>query len=240
MPDKFTVLTPELYAYLVDHTPPAGDPLLARLAAETAALGDIAVMQTAPEQAALMALLCGAIGARRAIELGTFTGYSAIAIARALGEGGTLIACDVSEEWTGIARRYFAEAGVEDRIELRIAPALETLGELAGGEPFDFAFIDADKVSYPDYWEAVVGLLRPGGIAVVDNVLYGGEVVEALPAGDPGAMRRWVAQADRSESLAGIVLTNELIVADRRVESVMLGVSDGITIARKRAGESSR
>jgi caffeoyl-CoA O-methyltransferase len=237
MPEKFTALTPELHAYLVDHSPAAADPLLARLAEETAELGEIAIMQAAPEQAALMGLLCGAIGARRALEVGTFTGYSAIAIARALGEAGKLVACDVSAEWTGIARRYFAEAGLEDRIELRIAPALETLAELAGGEPFDFAFIDADKVSYPSYWEAVVGLLRPGGLAVVDNVLYGGEVVEARPPGAPGAMRPWATGSDRSESLDAILRTNELIAADERVESVMIGVADGITIARKRAGE---
>jgi caffeoyl-CoA O-methyltransferase len=234
MPDKFTALTPELHAYLVDHSPAAGDPILTRLAAETAELGDIAIMQSAPEQVALLGLLCRSIGARRAIELGTFTGYSAIAIARALGAGGELVACDVSEEWTGIARRYFAEAGVEDRIDLRIAPALETLAELAGGEPFDFAFIDADKTSYPAYWEEVVGLLRPGGLAVVDNVLYGGEVVAERGEAEPGAMRPWATGSDRSESLDAILRTNELIAGDTRVESVMLGVADGITIARKR------
>jgi len=234
MPDKFTALTPDLHAYLVGHTPGSSDPLLVRLAAETAELGEIAIMQTAPEQAALLALLCAAIGARRAIELGTFTGYSAIAIARALGDGGTLVACDVSEEWTAVARRYFAEAGVDDRIDLRIAPALETLAELAGQELFDFAFIDADKPSYPAYWEAVVGLVRPGGLIVVDNVLYGGEVVGERHEREPGAMRPWAAGPDRSESLDGILRTNELIAADERVESVMLGVADGITIARRR------
>jgi caffeoyl-CoA O-methyltransferase len=236
MPDKFTALTPELHAYLIAHSPTAADPLLERLAAETAELGDIAVMQTAPEQAALLQLLCGAIGARRAIELGTFTGYSAIAIARGLGPDGKLIACDVSEEWTAIARRYFAEAGLEERIELRIAPALETLGALTAGEPFDFAFIDADKPSYPAYWEAVVELVRPDGLILVDNVLYGGEVVEERRPAEPGAMRPWAIGSDRSESLDGILKTNELIAADSRVESVMLGVADGITIARRLPG----
>ncbi len=133
------------------------------------------------------------------------------------------MACDVSDEWTAIARRYWEEAGVAERIDLRIAPALETLAELRGGEPFDFAFIDADKTSYPDYWEASVELLRPGGIAVVDNVLYGGDVAA-------GRLR----DGTNEESLGAILRTNDRIAADERVESVMLGVADGITIARKR------
>src|SRR4051812_41627819 len=188
MPAKFAAPTPELHQYLIEPSPGAADPQLQRLAEETAALGDIAVMQSAPEQAAFMALLCRAIGARRALEVGTFTGYTAIALARALGPEGTLIACDVSEEWTAIARRHFAAAGVAERIDLRIAPALETLAELRDGEAFDFAYIDADKVSYPEYWEAVIELVRPNGLVVVDNVLYGGEVIAARPDEDPGEM----------------------------------------------------
>ena len=235
MPDKFTALTPELHSYLVAHSGPP-DELLERLAAETeAAAGDRAVMQIAPEQGALMALLCRAIGARRALELGTFTGYSAICIARALPADCLLVTCDVSEEWTGLARRYFDEAGLSDRIDLRLGPALETLTGLAGGEPFDFAFIDADKKSYPDYWEAVVELLRPGGIAVVDNVLYDGEVVEPRGDGDRRpSVRPWAGSPERDASLEAILRTNELIAADERVESVMLGVADGITIALRR------
>ena len=231
MPDKFTALTPELHRYLVDHTPGTADPQLRRLAEETAALGDIAVMQSAPEQSALMALLARAIGARRALEVGTFTGYTAIAVARALGPDGVLVACDVSEEWTAIARRHFAEADLKQRIDLRIAPALETLEALRGGELFDFAFIDADKPSYPEYWEAVVELVRPGGLIVIDNVLYGGEVVEPRPDDDPGEMRPSDRGPQRRDSLEGIVTTNELVRQDERVESVMLGVADGITIA---------
>jgi|1186.fasta_scaffold18001_2 caffeoyl-CoA O-methyltransferase len=227
MPDKFTALTPELHQYLIEHSPGAADPQLQRLAEETAALGDIAVMQSAPEQAAFMALLAGAIGARRALEVGTFTGYTAIAVARALGPDGQLVACDVSEEWSEIARRHFAEAGLEDRIDLRIAPALETLDALRGGEPFDFAFIDADKPSYPDYWEAVVELVRPNGLIIIDNVLFSGEVLR-----DPE-------DSERSESLQGIVTTNELVRQDARVESVMLGVADGITIARRRGKDET-
>jgi caffeoyl-CoA O-methyltransferase len=218
VPDKFTELTPALHDYLVAHSGPP-DELLDRLAAETESATDVAIMQIAPEQGALMGLLCRAIGARRALELGTFTGYSAICVARALPADGKLVACDVSEEWTAIARRYWEEADLADRIELRLGPALETLAELRGGEPFDFAFIDADKTGYPDYWEAVVELLRPGGIAIVDNVLHGGDVI------DDGA---------DNEARAAIVRTNELIAADERVESVMLGVADGITIALKR------
>jgi predicted O-methyltransferase YrrM len=189
-------------------------------------------MQIAPEQGALLALLCRVIGARRALELGTFTGYSSICIARALPPEGRLITCDVSDEWTALARRYWEEAGVVDRVELRLAPALETLDALRDGEPFDFAFIDADKRTYPDYWQAVVELLRPGGIAVVDNVLYGGEVAVALDGADP--MRPWAQAGQRSEGLEAILRTNELIAADERVDSVMLGVADGITIALRR------
>jgi caffeoyl-CoA O-methyltransferase len=231
VPDKFTALTPALHDYLVEHSGPPDD-LLNRLAAETESETDRAIMQIAPEQGALMGLLCSGIGARRALELGTFTGYSAICVARALPEDGTLITCDVSDEWTRIARRYWEEAGLADRIDLRLAPALDTLGELAGGEPFDFAFIDADKTSYPEYWEVVVELLRPGGIAVVDNVLYGGEVAGALEGDDP--MRPWAREEERNPSLAAILRTNETIAADERVESVMLGVADGITIALRR------
>ncbi len=230
MPEKFTALTPELHRYLVEHTPGTADPQLRRLADETEALGDIAVMQSAPEESAFLALLARAIGARRALEVGTFTGYTAIAIARALGPEGLLVACDVSEEWTAIARRHFAEAGLGERIDLRIAPALETLAGLREGEPFDFAYIDADKPTYPQYWEAVVDLVRPGGLIVLDNVLYGGEVVEARPATEPGGMRPYE-RHDRSDSLEGVLATNKLVRSDSRVESVMLGVADGITIA---------
>jgi len=232
VPDKFTALTPELHRYLVAHSGPP-DPLLERLVAETEELaGERAVMQVAPEQGALLTLLCRAIGARRALELGTFTGYSAICIARGLPDDGLLVTCDVSEEWTALARRYWEEAGAAERIDLSLAPALETLADLRGTAPFDFAFIDADKATYAEYWEAVVELLRLGGIAVVDNVLYGGAVAAALDGDD--AMRPWAGAGQRSESLEAIIRTNERIAADERVDSVMLGVADGITIALRR------
>jgi caffeoyl-CoA O-methyltransferase len=219
---KFTRLDPALYAYLVEHGV-RHDDVLERLAAESAALGEVSVMQIAPEQGALMTLLARAIGARRALELGTFTGYSAICVARGLAEDGLLVTADVSEEWTQIARRYFDEAGVADRIDLRLEPALDVLDALEGSEAFDFAFIDADKPNYPAYWERVVELLRPGGIAVVDNVFAGGGVV----GGSPG-------EGFSEESLEAILKVNERIAADERVDIAMLGVADGITIARRR------
>ena len=222
MPDKFTAMTAELHRYVVDHT--REDEVLARLRAETETATDMAIMQIAPDQGALMALLARAIGARRALELGTFTGYSSICIARALPEDGRLVTCDVSEEWTGIALRYFVEAGVAERIDLRLGPALETLAELseAGAEPFDFAFIDADKPNYPAYWEAVLDLLRPGGLVLVDNVFAGGSIVGE---GDGGFTHA---------SLDTIRELNDRIAADARVESAMVGIADGITIALKR------
>src|SRR5947207_2097973 len=147
--DKYTVLTPELYTYAVEHGTRRDD-VLARLAEETEReLGDVAIMQVAPDQGAFMTLLLRLMGARRALELGTFTGYSSICIARGLTDDGVLVTCDTNDEWTAIARRYWEEAGVAERIDLRLGPALETLRELPSDEPFDFAFIDADKSEYP-------------------------------------------------------------------------------------------
>ena len=211
-------LGPELHAYLVAHgTPP--DPVLADLAEATRALGDVAVMQVAPEQGAFLTLLTRAIGARRAIEVGTFTGYSALCIARGLPEDGELLCCDVSEEWTAIARAHWERAGVAGRIRLRIAPALETLRALPDAPVFDLAFIDADKVGYVDYYEAILPRLRPGGLVLVDNVLWMGRVADRS-ARDPQteAIRRFNAHA----------------AADPRVEAVMLPISDGLTLLLKR------
>ena len=218
---KFTALNDELHAYAVEHGAREDD-LLRRLREETdEAAGDLAVMQIAPDQGALMALLARAIGARRALELGTFTGYSAICIARALPADGALVACDVSEEWTAIACRYFEEAGLADRIDLRIAPAAETLAELPDDDPFDFAFIDADKEGYPHYWEECVRLVRPGGLILVDNVLAAGRVLA-----DP---------ADRPKQVEAIMAVNETVAADDRVEIAMTTIADGVTIALRRA-----
>jgi predicted O-methyltransferase YrrM len=196
-------------------------PLLADLRAETAKL-PAAGMQISPEQGQLMALLVELIGARRTLEVGTFTGYSSLAVALALPADGQLVACDVSEEYTAVARRYWAEAGVAGKIELRLGPALETLDRLlAAGETgkFDFAFIDADKANYLGYYERCLALLRQGGLLAVDNVLWGGAVA------DPEAMD--------GDTLA-IRAVNERIAADERVSMTLLPVGDGLTLARKR------
>jgi caffeoyl-CoA O-methyltransferase len=218
VPDKFTALTPELYGYVVEHGARRDD-VLRRLAAETEELGDIAIMQIAPEQGAFMTVLVRAMRARRALELGTFTGYSAICIARGLAEGGELVTCDLNGDWTRIARRYFAEAGVADRIDLRLGPALDTIRGLPADDPFDFAFIDADKAEYPDYYEECLRLLRPGGLIMLDNVLRGGQVLDGA--------------SDDARTVATRVV-NDRAIADERVDVAMLGISDGITLALKR------
>ena len=216
MTDKFTEMTSELHRYAVEHS--ERDGLLRELAEETDGLGGVAVMMMAPEQGALTTLLVRAIGARRALEIGTFTGYGAISIARGLPDDGYLLALDVSEEWTQLARRYWERAGLADRIELRLGPALETLASLPDGEPFDFAFIDADKESYPAYYEEALRLLRPGGLVMIDNVFRGGTVA------DP--------ENDEPATLAVREL-NDRVVSDDRVLSAMVGVADGITLALK-------
>lgn len=218
MRTKFTALTPALYDYLVAHNPPPDD-VLRDLAEETAALGPVSLMQVAVEQGALLTLLARLVGARRAVEIGTFTGYSAISIARGLAPDGRLLCCDVSERWTAIARRYFARAGLADRITLRLGPAIETLHALPPTPDIDLAFVDADKPSYVAYYEALLPRLRPGGLLVFDNVLWMGQVI------DP---------TDHSEDTEAIRALNDTIARDARVESVMLPVADGLTLARKR------
>ena len=217
MHEKFTRMTPALYDYLVAHAPPP-DAVLQDLAAETAALGPISRMQVAVEEAAFLGWLARVIGARRAVEVGTFTGYSAIAMARGLRPDGHLLCCDVSEEWAAVARRYFARAGVADRITLKIAPALETLRALPPAADVDLAFIDADKESYQTYYEELLPRLRPNGVLIFDNVLWSGHVI------DPD---------DHSTSTEAIRALNDAVARDRRVEAVMLPVSDGITLVRK-------
>jgi caffeoyl-CoA O-methyltransferase len=214
---KYTPLSPALYQYLVDHGHNS-DAILAELAEETETLGPIALMQIAPEQGTLLNLLVSAIGARSAIEIGTFTGYSAISIARGLPSDGRLLCCDTSEEWTAIAQRYFAKAGLENKIELRIRPAIETLGELPDDTRFDFAFIDADKVSYRKYYESLLPRLRQNGLIVFDNVLWMGEVINA---------------SNTSADTEALRALNDFIAKDDRVQAVMIAVSDGLTIARK-------
>jgi len=195
-------------------------PLLQRLRAETAKL-PLGGMQIGADQGVFLAFLARLIGARNAIEIGTFTGYSAIAVAGALAPGGRLVCCDVNEEWTAIARRYWAEAGLSDRIELHLRPAKETLAELQrkhGAGSFDFAFIDADKTGYDAYYEACLGLLRPGGLIAIDNVLWSGTVA------DPAKV-----DAD-TEALRAL---NVKIRDDRRVDACLVSLGDGVMLARK-------
>ena len=196
-------------------------PLQKRLRAETAKL-PMGMMQIGPDQGAFLALLVRLIGARRTLEVGTFTGYSALTVAQALPEGGKVVACDVSEEWTAIARRYWREAGLADRIELRLGPAAETLKALleAGGVgSFDFAFIDADKSAYDAYYEFCLQLIRPNGLIAVDNVLWSGAVL------DP---------KKRDADTAALRALNLKIRDDARVDSALLTVGDGLMLARKR------
>jgi caffeoyl-CoA O-methyltransferase len=213
------IVEPAVSDYLLAHcTPP--DDLLRELAAETREqLGNHAGMQVSPDEGELLTLLTRLTGARRAVEVGVFTGYSSICIARGLPADGHLLACDVSEAWTSVARRYWKRAGLEDRIELRLGPALDTLRALSAEPVLDLAFIDADKASYPLYYEEVIGRLRPGGLIILDNVLYGGEVVDSSYQG---------------RSAVALRQLNQAIVSDNRVESVMLPVRDGVTLARKR------
>ena len=211
-------LSAAVHEYLVRHgTPP--DAVLRDLAEETARLGPISIMQVAPEQGAFMTLLARAIGARRIVEVGTFTGYSALCLARGLPDDGHLLACDVSEEWTAIARRHWERAGVAKRIELRLGPALETLRALPLEPHFDLGFIDADKPAYPHYYEEILKRLRPGGLVLVDNVLWMGRVA------DP---------TEQDPQTNAIRAFNAAVAADPRVDCVMLPVSDGLTLLRKR------
>ncbi|MGK5672783.1 O-methyltransferase [Micromonospora sp. URMC 106] len=215
MTTKSIPLTSELHAYLVAHGSPP-DEIMRDLAEETrAALPDNAQMQVAPEQAAFLTFLTRLLGVRQAVEVGTFTGLSSLAIARGLPEGGRLTCFDISAEFTGIARRYWARAGVEDRIELRIGPAGDTLRELPHERHLDFAFIDADKTGYPIYWSELVPRMRPGGVIAVDNVLRGGRVIAPQNADD-----------------RAIAAFNDEVLADVRVDAVMLPIADGLTLAR--------
>ncbi len=213
-------LTDTLYEYMQSVSLREPD-LLARLRRETGEL-ERSIMQIGPEQGQFMAFLVELIGAVRAIEVGTFTGYSAMAIARALPPQGRLITCDVSEEWTAIARRYWAEAGLDHKIDLRLGPALETLDALiaeGNRDRFDFAFIDADKKSYDAYYERALLLLRPGGLVAIDNVLWEGKVA------DP--------RMDDDDTRA-IRALNERLLDDERVTLSLVPIGDGLTLARKR------
>ncbi len=210
---------PVVGAYLLDHHTPADD-ILGELAVATReATAGAAQMQVSSDEGTLLTMLTRLTGARFAVEVGVFTGYSTLCIARGLADDGRLLACDVSEEWAAIGRPYWERAGVADRIDLRIAPALETLRALGPEPVIDIAFIDADKVNYPAYYEEIVPRLRPGGLVVLDNVFLGGRVF------DP---------AHQQEHHVAMRRLNELIAADERVDAVMLPVRDGVTLARRR------
>ena len=218
MSPRSFLLSPEMQAYVLAHTAPP-DRVQLDLMAETEALGSVSGMQIGTDQGAVLTLLCRAIGARRAVEVGTFTGHSALCIARGLAEGGTLLCCDVSEEWTAIARRAWERAGVADRITLRLAPALETLRTLPAEPHLDLAFIDADKPAYRGYAEEIIPRLRPGGLLLVDNVLWSGRVLD--PAAD-------------DENTRALREFNDWLVTDPRVESTILPLADGLTLAVRR------
>ncbi len=218
MSTHFVPVTPAMEEYLTTHST-RRDAVLTELAEETAKLGEVKVMQIAELQGSLLSLLTRAVGAVHAIEIGTFTGYSAICVARALPPHGKLLCCDVSDEWTQIARRYFARAQVADKIELRIGPALSTLRALPEQPLFDIGFIDADKVNQKNYYEEVLLRLRSGGLILIDNVLREGSVLDHTLS-DP--------------SLDAVRACNDAVARDPRVEVVMLPVADGLSVIRKR------
>jgi predicted O-methyltransferase YrrM len=217
---RYLPLDDRLYRYVLEHSV-REHAVMAELREETSRI-EHGGMQIGPDQGALMQMLVRLAGARRCIEVGVFTGYSALAVALALPADGAIVACDVSPEWTAIARRYWQRAGVADRIDLRLAPAGETLaGMLAAGESgtYDFAFIDADKTGYRDYYEKCLQLLRPGGLIVVDNTLWSGEVADPGKQGrDTRALREF----------------NDALHRDERVDLALLALGDGVTLARKR------
>lgn len=222
MANRTIQVTDTLYDYILSAS--AREPeILTRLRQETAErTGDRRNMQIAPDQGQFMALLVRLMRARKTLEVGVFTGYSSLAVALALPEDGQIVACDVSEEWTSIARRYWEEAGVASKIDLRLAPALESLDALVGaGEAgtFDFAFIDADKGNYAGYYERSLALLRPGGLIAVDNTLWSGKVADpSVDDPDTASMRAF----------------NEKLHGDDRVDLSLLSIGDGLTLARKR------
>jgi predicted O-methyltransferase YrrM len=219
MSNRSIGLEPALYDYLLSVSL-REHPVLAKLRAETAGHPKVN-MQIAPEQGQFMALLMKLMGAARCIEVGVFTGYSSLAMAMALPPGGLLVACDISEEYTRMARRYWQEAGVADRVDLRIAPALETLEDLlreGGAGTYDFAFIDADKGGYAAYFEKLLALLRPGGLIAVDNTLWNGAVADAAD-GDPDTV-----------AIRGF---NDELRNDRRIDLSLVPIGDGLTLALK-------
>ncbi len=217
MTPRSAFISPALSEYVLAHTEPP-DEVMADLIAETAGLPEVS-MQIAPDQAAFMALLTRSVNARRAIEIGTFTGLSALAVARALSEGGSLLCCDINAEWTAIGRRYWERAGVSDRIELRIGPAAQTLAELPEEPTYDFAFVDADKTGYAAYVGALYPRMQTNGLVLLDNTLRSGRVVGG---------------SETSADDESVIALNDALIADDRWETVLLPIADGLTLLRKR------
>jgi len=219
MSNKTLSLNNSLYEYILSVSLREPE-VLARLRAETLQQ-PMSMMLSAPEQGQFLALLAQLIGARKCLEIGVYTGYSTLWVALALPHDGSVLACDVSEKWTAIARRYWEEAGVAKRIDLQLAPALETLDRLLAADQagsFDFAFIDADKENYPDYYERTLQLLRPGGLMLIDNTLWSGAVADT---------------SRQDPETCAIRALNDLVHADDRVQMSLLPVADGLTLARK-------
>jgi caffeoyl-CoA O-methyltransferase len=213
-----TPIDADLNRYMQDHTG-GRDDVLRRVEAETAAMGELAQMQTAPEQAAFLEMLVRLVGATFAVEVGTFTGYAAIRIARGLADGGSLVCCELDPERAVLARANLGAAGIGDRVEIKVGPAIETLRAMPDEQTIDFAYLDADKTGYPDYYEELVARLSPGGLLAIDNVFMGGEVLKP--------------EREGTIAMAGL---NDLILKDERVDSVMLGMADGLTLVRRIPG----
>ncbi|MFD9869481.1 O-methyltransferase [Streptomyces niveus] len=214
---KSVPLTPALYDYIVAQAEPP-TPVQKQLIARTRELGGPARMQIPHEQGVLLTLLARLTDARRIVEVGTFTGYSTLALASGLVPGGSLLTCDISTEWTAIAQQAWEEAGLRDRIDLRVAPALDTLRALPAEPHIDVVFLDADKTGYRAYWDELVPRVRQGGLLLADNTLYGGAAADADAEGNGLAIREF----------------NAHVRADDRVESLLLPIADGLIIARKR------
>ncbi len=220
MSNRTLQLTEPLYQYLCDVSL-RESPLLRQLRQETAQ-DEMSQMQIAPEQGQFLALLVKVLGVRKLIEIGTYTGYSALCMASAMPNDGQLVCCDISDKWTQVARRYWAKAGVEDNIELHLAPALETLGKLLSqglARTFDFAFIDADKQNYDAYYEACLRLLRPGGVIALDNMLWSGRVANPR---------------EQDVDTRALRALNLKLRDDQRIDLSLLPIADGVTLIRKR------
>jgi len=220
MPKTITPITDELYQYMTDSWLRESE-ILAELRDETAKLSEVSAMQISPDQGQFMAFMVKLMNAKKILEIGTFTGYSALAMAMATPDDASITCCDVSDEWTSIGEKYWKKAGVDNKIELHLAPALETLSRLQENEKnsFDFAFIDADKLNYDAYYEACFLLIRSGGVIAIDNVFWGG----------------WSADlSQQDEDTKAIRALNQKLHSDERIDLSIVPIGDGLTLARKR------